>query len=345
METILIVGGAGYIGSHVLLELARLNRYKLIVFDNLVNGHKEALEIISQATGAEIKLIVGDLKNFSEIDSVFKETKITKVIHLAALIEAGVSMEFPLKFFDNNIAGTINLLKAMQSNNVRKIVFSSTASVCGSPKSPIVTELTTANPENWYAYSKYVVENILRSLVLELTNPDQRIDSIILRYFNAAGANPELLIGQDYPRPTHLITLAVQASLGIREKLLIFGNDYPTADGTCIRDYIHVSDLAAAHIKALDFLSADGHSGSEIFNIGRGEGTSNLEVVKMMIDMFGEFKYEFAPRRPGDAINFYADSTKAHKILNWEAKYTLKDIIRDSYNWQKNNLKGYSGKK
>lgn len=342
MQTILLTGGAGYIGSHTLLELAKTKQYKLVVFDNLKNGHKEAVDLVREHTGAEIELIQGELLNPGEIDTVFAEREVFGVIHFAALIEAGVSVVHPTKFYENNVVGTLNLLKAMQAHSVKKLVFSSTAAVYGTPKDTKVTEETELNPESAYGDSKYEVERILNSLVQPDVDPAEKIDSVVLRYFNAAGANPELLIGQDYPKPTHLITVAVQAALGLRDKLTIFGKDYPTPDGTCIRDYIHVEDLARAHVAALDYLQH--FTGREIINVGTGVGSSNLDVIKELEKIHGEFAYEFGPRRPGDPVGYYADNSKARTILSWQPKYGLSEIVQHSYNWQKTYPTGYAGK-
>lgn len=344
MQTLFITGGSGFIGSHTLLELAKLKHYKIVVFDNLRNGHKEAIDIIRQHTGTEIELIVGDLLNYSEIESAIQNhtPDIAAVIHFAALIEAGISVQEPLRFYENNIVGSINLLKAMQKHNVRKIVFSSTAAVYGTPTVEHVTESTSLNPESPYGSSKLMVEEMLRYLATEHVIDAERIDSVILRYFNAAGANPELLIGQDYPRPTHLMTVAIQAALGLRDKLTIFGNDYDTPDGTCIRDYIHVEDLASAHVAALNFVVEN--SGSEVINIGTGKGSSNLELVKLVEKIHGPFAYEFGPRRPGDPTAYYADNTKAKNTLGWSPKYSLEETVQHAYNWAKTYPKGFADK-
>jgi UDP-glucose 4-epimerase len=340
MKKILVTGGAGYIGSHTVYELAKAGDYEITVFDNLNNGHEQAIEMIRRKTGQEIKLIEGELLDEQRINSTLAEEKPDTVIHFAALIEAGVSVVEPLKFYENNVSGTTNLLKAMQANGVQNIVFSSTAAVYGTPDNPEVHENTETKPENPYGHSKLMVENILRSLTAEEIPTQKRINSVILRYFNAAGADPDLLLGQDYPRPTHLITIAVQAALGQRDKLTIFGNDYPTSDGTCIRDYIHVQDLASAHVAALEKLKQ--MQGSEIYNVGTGEGKSNLEVVKMLEELHGEFKWEYGERRPGDPVSFYANNEKIRKELDWQPKYTVKDALAHAYSWQKTFPNGYA---
>lgn len=338
-QKLLLTGGSGYIGSHTLLELAKTGRFELAVFDNFKNGHREAIERVSEATGENIEIYEGDLLDEERISSVLKGADFFGVIHFAALIEAGISMSEPTRFFENNISGTINLVKAMQAASTRKLVFSSTAAVYGTPENPLVTEESKIQPENWYGFSKYASEQLFSALAQEFTRDSERIDSVILRYFNAAGADPDLLLGQDYPRPTHLITVAIEAALGRRDKLTVFGGDYPTRDGSCERDFIHVGDLATAHVAALDFISE--HSGSEVFNIGTGHGTTNLEVIKEIENIHGEFDWEIGPRRPGDAAGYYADTTKARERLNWQPKYDLPEIISHSYAWHKNNPDGY----
>jgi len=339
MKTLLLTGGAGYIGSHTLLALAKTGKYNLVVFDDLQNGNKEAVERIAAKFKININLIQGSLLNKDEIHTVFEQNKIDGVLHFAALIEAGVSMEHPTKFFENNIAGTINLVKAMQSHKVKKLVFSSTAAVYGTPEQTEVTENTPLKPENWYGETKLMMEKFLESLATEYVDESERIDSIRFRYFNAAGSDPEGLIGQNYPKPTHLITVAIEAALGIRDKLTIFGKDYPTKDGTCIRDYIHVSDLADAHVKGIEYLWD--FKGTDVMNLGTGQGTSNLEIVEMIEKIHGEFEYEFGKRRPGDPTAFFAKAEKAKDILNWKPKFCVKDAVKDAYNWKKKNPKGF----
>jgi len=340
MQTILITGGSGYIGSHTLLELARTGQYKLVVFDNLKNGHIEAIEIVRKNTNADIELIPGDLLDKQAIMDVCAQHKPEAVIHFAALIEAGVSMEYPTRFYENNVTGSINLIQAMQVNGIRKLVFSSTAAVYGTPETTLVDETSIRRPENSYAWSKFTVENLLMALATEHTARSEQIDSVILRYFNAAGGNPEQLIGQDYPKPTHLITVAIEAAMGKREKLTIFGDDYPTPDGSCIRDYIHVEDLARAHTAALGYL--EGFQGCDIINVGTGIGSTNLEVVKLLEKIHGQFNWEIGPRRPGDPSGYVANNAKAKAVLGWEAKYTLADTLEHSYKWQKRYPKGYA---
>ncbi len=339
MSKIFITGGSGYIGSHTVLELARTKKHQLVVFDNLKNGHKEALEIISAETGQEVKLIVGDLLNYAEIESALATDKFDLVIHFAALIEAGVSVVHPTKFYDNNVIGSLNLIKAMQKNGVQKIVFSSTAAVYGTPTTEVVDENSPLKPESAYGSSKLLVESMLRTLADPNVDAAEKIDSVILRYFNAAGADPDMLIGQDYPNPTHLITVAIETAFGKREKLTIFGKDYPTPDGTCVRDYIHVSDLATAHEKAVNYLT--GLTGSEVINIGTGKGTSNLEIAKMVEQIHGSLNYEFGAPRLGDPVAYHASNHKAKQLLDWEPMLDVNQAVQHSYNWIKAYPNGY----
>jgi UDP-glucose 4-epimerase len=339
-QKIFLTGGSGYIGSHTLLQLARTDNYELAVFDNFKNGHKKAIQIVSENTGQEIKIFEGDLLNYNNIHSALSDYKPEIIIHFAALIEAGVSMVEPLRFYENNVSGSINLIKAMQENNINKIVFSSTAAVYGTPKSGIANEETPIKYDNYYGETKYFVEQILRSLVNPQANKAKAINSVILRYFNAAGADPDGLIGQDYPKPTHLMTVAIEAAIGLRDKISIFGNDYDTPDGTNIRDYIHVQDLAKAHVKAVDLTNS--LNGSEVFCIGTGKGTSNLEVIKALEEIHGNFSWDFAPKRPGDPASYFSDPSKANRVLDWKAEFGFREALLHAYEWKRNNVSGYN---
>ena len=336
---ILITGGTGFIGSHTLLELAKSTDHNLIVFDDLKNGHIEIIKIIKKATSKEIKLITGNLLNYDEILSTFQDNNIDSVIHFAALIEAGDSMIHPSKYFENNISGSINLVKAMQKNDVRKIVFSSTAAVYGNNSTPPLKENDKPSPENWYGFTKFCVENLLKSLSSKEVDQKEKIDSIILRYFNAAGADPAGLLGEEHNPETHLIPLAIHKALGRREKFTVYGNDYDTPDGTGIRDYVHVTDLAKAHLVALNHLESN--PGFDIFNIGTGRGNSVLEVLKKVKEIHGEFDYDIGEKRPGDASILFADNTKVKDVLNWQPEFNLEDMIRHAYNWYKSHPQGY----
>lgn len=337
---ILLTGGSGYIGSHTLLALAEQKpEFELAVFDNFKNGHREAVERIQTETGKMIQIFEGDLLNYTEINNALSTFKPEAIIHFAALIEAGVSVVHPTRFYENNVSGSLNLFKAMQENGINNIIFSSTAAVYGTPKNPEVTEETELRPESAYGASKLMVENILRDLNRDEVDSSEKINHVILRYFNAAGADPKMRIGQDYPKPTHLMTTAIEYALGLRENLKIFGGDYPTKDGTCIRDYIHVSDLANAHVKALDYLLSGKES--DVFNIGTNEGYSNLEVIDAIKKIHGDFSVEIGDRRPGDPVAFFANNNKAKSVLGWQPRYGLDEIVKHAYEWKKGNPNGF----
>lgn len=319
---ILVTGGAGYIGSHTVLELVNRNE-EVIVLDNLEYGHKEAVP--------NGKLIVGDLKNKNFVEKVFKENDIEAVIHFAAYASVAESMSNPLRYYENNVSGTINLLNAMKNNGVSKIIFSSTAAVYYGDKSVPLNEDDLKLPKNVYGKTKLDVENILES-----TRVAYGINYVVLRYFNASGAHESGLIGEAHKDETHLIPIVLQVALGEREKINIYGDDYKTKDGTCIRDYIHVSDLADAHILALERLRNGGDSG--IYNLGNGEGFSVKEVVDKAIKVTGiDIKSEIVERRAGDGDYLVASSKKAREELGWKPKYTkLEDIIATAWKWHKN---------
>jgi len=325
---ILVTGGAGYIGSHTVAELLKQG-HEIIVFDNLVYGHKEAVAC---------PLVIGDLLHKEEINTVFEKVKFDGVIHFAAYTASGESMEVPAKYFENNLQGGLNLLEAMRHHGVDKIVFSSTAAVYGFVGKLPLVEDGEKKPSSVYGQSKLMFETIL-----EWYNQLFGIGSIRLRYFNAAGASLDGSIGEDHKPETHLIPLIMQTALGLKEKQIIFGNDYKTRDGTNVRDYIHVLDLASAHIKALEYLSSK--KVSDVFNMGTGRGYSNLEVVEMVKKITGvDFPVEIGSRRPGDADALYADSSKIKEILGWEPKYSdLEIIIKTAWNWHKSHPGGFAG--
>ena len=302
---ILVTGGAGYIGSHTVLELLNKNE-DVLVLDNLEYGHKEAV--------LNAKLIVGDLKDKDFVDKVFNDNNIEAVIHFAAYASVAESMKNPLKYYDNNVSGTINLLNAMKNNNVSKIIFSSTAAVYYGDKNTPLNEDDLKLPKNVYGKTKLDVENILES-----TRVAHGINYVVLRYFNASGAHESGLIGEAHKDETHLIPIVLQVALGEREKINIYGENYNTKDGTCIRDYIHVSDLANAHILALERLRTKNESG--IYNLGNGEGFSVKEVVDKARLVTGvDIKSEIVERRPGDGHYLVASSKKAREELGWEPK-------------------------
>lgn len=321
MARILITGGAGYIGSHVVKLLGKKG-HDLLIYDNLSTGHRESV--------LYGKLVVGDLAERTKLDSVMKDFKPDAVMHFAAFIQVGESVHDPLKYYRNNTSNAINLLESMVKNNIHRFIFSSTAAVYGMPEVMPVTEETGFDPINPYGRSKMFVEYILRDL-----NAAIEFNYIALRYFNVAGADPEGDLGQKYKDATHLITRALKTAKGEIKKLQIFGTDYATPDGTCIRDYIHISDLASAHLCALEYLLQGG--ASDVFNLGYGHGYSVREVVESAREVTGvEFPVEETDRREGDPPVIIADSTKIQKKLNWKFEYdNLNYIIKTAWEWEK----------
>ncbi|MFA5531986.1 MAG: UDP-glucose 4-epimerase GalE [Candidatus Shapirobacteria bacterium] len=323
---ILIVGGAGYIGSHINKELNKQG-YKTVIFDSLVKGHKEAVK-----WG---EFFEGDLNNIESIREVFKKYPIEAVLHFAAFIEVGESVKDPQKYYQNNVRNTLNLFQVMLENDVKKIIFSSTAATFGDPKYTPIDEKHPQSPINPYGMAKLMVEKILSDY-----DTAYGFKYIALRYFNACGADLETEIGENHNPESHLIPLILDAAAGKREDIKIFGTDYPTTDGTCVRDYVHVNDLAQAHILALKKLMDGGESDN--FNLGNGSGFSVKEVINVAKKITGvDFKVTEAERRAGDPPTLVADSTKAKKILGWQPKYAdLETIIDSAWKWyQKLNTK------
>lgn len=324
---ILVTGGAGYIGSHTVLEL--LNRKEdVVVLDNLEKGHESAV------TGG--KFVKADLRDRESLKKVLKENDIEAVIHFAAYIEAGESVVNPLKYYGNNMVLSVNLLTEMKECGVGKIIFSSTAATYGEPVNIPISEDDPTLPINPYGETKLAVEKMLK-----WCDRAYGIKYIALRYFNAAGAHESGSIGEGHDPETHLIPIVLQAALGRREQVSIFGDDYDTPDGTCVRDYIHVTDLAKAHVLALDKLRNG--SGSNIYNLGNGKGFSVKDVVNTAREVTGaDIKASIMPRRPGDPAVLVASSRKAMDELGWKPEYTeLKDIIGTAWNWHKNHPNGY----
>ena len=324
---ILVCGGAGYIGSHMVAELLEKGE-EVVILDNLQKGHRNAL------LGG--KFYQGDLRDDKILDLVFNENKIEAVIDFAADSLVGESVVEPLKYFENNIGSTVNLLKAMRDHKVKHIVFSSTAATYGEPESIPILEGDKTEPTNPYGESKLAVEKILK-----WCDKAYGITYTALRYFNAAGAHVSGKIGEDHSPESHLIPLILQVAQGKREKIMIFGEDYPTEDGTCVRDYIHVTDLANAHLLALKRLKNGGQS--TICNLGNGTGFSVKEVIEVARKVTGcEIKAEIAPRRAGDPAVLIASSDKAKVELGWKPKYnSLETIIQTAWQWHKNNHNGY----
>jgi UDP-glucose-4-epimerase GalE len=326
-KKILVTGGAGYIGSHTVRELQRQD-YDVVVFDNLVHGHAQAVE--------NAPLIVGDLLNPDEINAVFQQhPDIAGVIHFAAYVEVGESMENPGKYFRNNIQGSVNLLDAMAAAGVKALVFSSTCAVYGTPEHVPVTEEESYKPESVYGASKLMAEQ-----VMGWYDKTKGIKFTPLRYFNASGASFDARIGDAYKPASRLIPRLMEYLLGQRDDFKVFGDDYPTPDGTAIRDYIHVDDLATAHIAALNYLWNGGESMA--FNLGTGTGSSVMEIINMIKEVTGrDFQVEIGPRRPGDAVRIWADNTRARQVLGWEPKYGLREIVETDWQWHSSHPRGF----
>ncbi len=324
---ILVTGGAGYIGSHTVEALQKKN-FEVLVFDNLVYGHKEAISC---------PLVIGDLLEKKEVEDVFKKNRIDGVIHFAAYALAGESMTNPAKYFENNLQAGLNLLEMMVKYGVKQIVFSSTCAIYGYPEKLPVSEEEEKKPVSVYGESKLMFEKILNwyDRIFGIKN-------VCLRYFNACGASLEGKIGEDHEPETHIIPLAMKVALGQREKFTLFGEDYRTKDGTCVRDYIHVLDLASAHIKALEYLF--NNERSDYFNLGTGLGYSNREILEKIKKISGvNFKVEIGARRPGDPDAIYADNRKIKKILGWEPQFSdLETIIKSAWNWHRSNPQGFN---
>jgi len=320
--TILVTGGAGYIGSHAVLAL-QAKGYDVVILDNLVYGHRDIAE-----NNLKAELIVGDTNDRALLDQIFTTREITAVMHFAAYAYVGESVTNPAKYYHNNVVGSLTLLEAMQKAGIDKFVFSSTCATYGVPETVPIPETHPQNPINPYGASKLMVERILRDF-----NTAYHLKSVIFRYFNAAGADPQSRTGEDHNPETHLIPLILLAALGQRDAIKIFGTDYPTRDGTCIRDYIHVTDLAQAHVLGLEYLLAGG--ASEIFNLGNGNGFTVREMIATAQAMTKkDFTVEEAARRPGDPAMLVGSSEKARQILKWQPQYSdLQQIIGDAWQW------------
>lgn len=337
MAKILVTGGAGYIGSHTCVELLNAG-HEVVVLDNLCNSAAESLNRVQQLTQKSLTFIQGDIRDAQLLDQVFQQHSIEAVIHFAGLKAVGESQQIPLAYFDNNIAGSISLVQAMQRAQVFKLVFSSSATVYGENNpSPLNEEMPTGMPTNNYGYTKLIVEQLLEKLSVA----DERWSIALLRYFNPVGAHKSGQIGED-PQgiPNNLMPYVTQVAVGRREKLSIFGHDYDTVDGTGVRDYIHVVDLANAHLCALNNrLTAQG---CRAWNIGTGNGISVLQVKDTFEQVNGvAIPFELAPRREGDVATCFANNSRAVQELDWAAQYGLEDMLADSWNWQKQNPNGY----
>lgn len=337
--SILVTGGAGYIGSHTCLELLNAG-YEVVVIDNLCNSCEESMKRVEELTGKTLKFYEADLLDQPAVEKVFDQENIEAVIHFAGLKAVGESVYKPLEYYHNNITGTLILCDVMRKHNVKKIVFSSSATVYGDPAFvPITEECPKGDITNPYGRTKGMLEQILT----DLNTADADWDVMLLRYFNPIGAHESGRIGEN-PKgiPNNLLPYITQVAVGKLECLGVFGNDYPTPDGTCVRDYIHVVDLALGHVKAVEKL-LPAHSGVSIYNLGTGVGYSVLDVINAFEEANNlKINYTFKPRRAGDIPACYADSTKAKNELGWVAQRGIKDMCQDSWRWQKNNPEGYT---
>jgi len=333
--SILVTGGAGYIGSHTCVELLRAG-HDVVVFDNFSNSHPEALNRVEQITGRKPILVQGDIRDQAAIEFALRQYQCQAVIHFAGLKAVGESVEKPLLYYDNNVVGTHRLLAAMQNCGVSTLVFSSSATVYGEPQRLPLTEDHPLSATNPYGRSKLVIEYMLRDVYH--AHPDWRI--AILRYFNPVGAHESGLIGEDpQGTPNNLMPYVAQVAVGRREYLNVWGNDYPTSDGTGVRDYIHVVDLALGHLKALEALD---RPQCIAVNLGTGVGYSVLDVVKAFEAASGQsVQYRIGPRRPGDVAACYADPCLAMQLLGWRAERDLAAMCQDHWRWQKHNPQGY----
>lgn len=334
---VLLAGGAGYIGSHTCVELINAG-HDVVIADNFSNSCPEAVARVEEITGRKIPLYEADVCDKTAVDKIFSENKIDAVIHFAGLKAVGESCEKPVEYYRNNIDSTLTLLETMKKYGVNNFIFSSSATVYGTPKTvPLVETMPTGSPTNPYGWTKLMMEQILTDTAN--ANPDMSI--VILRYFNPIGAHESGRIGED-PNgiPNNLMPYITQVAAGRLKCLGVFGNDYPTHDGTGVRDYIHVVDLAKGHLKAIDY-SAE-HKGTEIFNLGTGTGYSVLDIVNAFSKVNNiEIPYVIKPRRAGDIAECYADASKAAEVLGWTAEKTLEDMCKDSWNWQSHNVNGY----
>lgn len=338
MAKVLITGGAGYIGSHTALELLNTG-YEVVVYDNLSNSSEESLKRVEELTGKTVKFYEGDVLDAAKLTEMFEAEGIDAVIHCAALKAVGESVRKPLEYYRNNINGTLTLMDVMRNVGVKNIVFSSSATVYGSPEvMPITEDCPKGQCTNPYGWTKSMMEQIMT----DLQKADPEWNVILLRYFNPVGAHKSGRIGED-PKgiPNNLMPYITQVAVGKLEKLGVFGDDYDTPDGTGVRDYIHVVDLAVGHVKAIDYILTN--PGLDIINLGTGVGYSVLDMVKAFSKACGkDLPYEIKPRREGDIAMCYADPAKAFKVLGWKAERGLDEMCEDSWRWQSQNPDGYN---
>ena len=337
MKTILVTGGAGYIGSHTLIELIN-NNFEVVVIDNLANSSRESLRRVEQITGHEIPFVEADVRDQSVLDDIFTTYSIDSVIHFAGLKAVGESVAKPLEYYDNNLVSTLALLEAMREHSVKQLVFSSSATVYGNPSELPLRETSTVGVglTNPYGKTKYMIEQIIQ----DYCAADPAFEATILRYFNPIGAHQSGQIGED-PNgiPNNLLPYVAQVAVGKLQSVGVFGNDYDTPDGTGVRDYIHVVDLARGHVAALQHMK----DGANVYNLGTGSGTSVLEIIKAFSKACGrDLPYEIKPRRTGDIAACYADCSKAERELGWRAELSIEQACADSWRWQSQNPNGFS---
>lgn len=335
--TILVTGGAGFIASHTNVEL--LNEgYDVVAMDNLCNSSREAIKRVEQLTGKKIKFYEADMRDLNSLNTIFKENRIDVVIHFAGLKAVGESCEKPYEYYDNNITGTLNIIRMMRQYNVKKIVFSSSATVYGEPETvPITEDAKVGGVTNPYGRTKLMLEEILS----DIYKADTSFDIALLRYFNPIGAHESGMIGEA-PNgiPNNLLPYVAKVAAGVLPKVNVFGDDYETPDGTGVRDYIHVVDLAKGHVCAVKKLME--HPGLVIYNLGTGTGYSVLDIIKNFEKACGKnIPYEIVPRRPGDVPICYSDPSKAQRELGWKAQYDIGKMCEDAWRWQSNNPNGY----
>ena len=339
MKTILVTGGAGYIGSHTVVELLAAN-YNLVIIDNLCNSSQVALERVEEISGRSFHFYQADIRDIYSLNQIFSDHSIDAVVHFAGLKAVGESTQIPLDYYDNNVTGTLTLLRAMEIAGVRKVVFSSSATVYGDPASVPINEDFPTSATNPYGRSKLMIEELLK----DLSASDPSWGIVLLRYFNPVGAHSSGQIGED-PQgiPNNLVPYVSQVAVGKLQELSVFGDDYPTQDGTGVRDYIHVVDLAKGHLKALDRINAV--SGVLTYNLGTGHGYSVLDIIAAFEKASEKsVPYKIVPRRPGDIAECWADPGLAKQELKWQAEFGLDVMMRDTWNWQMKNPQGYEPK-
>lgn len=338
---VLVTGGAGFIGSHTVVELLQ-DGYQVVVMDNLYNASKKVLDriatIVGEASAARLTFYEADVCNRAALEDIFAAHTIDRVIHFAGYKAVGESVQKPIEYYTNNLESTLVLVDVMRAHNCKDIIFSSSATVYGNPDSLPLTEKSPKKPAtNPYGWTKWMIEQILSDL--HVADPTWNV--VLLRYFNPIGAHPSGLMGED-PKgiPNNLLPYVAQVAVGKRDCVHVFGDDYPTPDGTGVRDYIHVCDLGTGHVAALAWMN--GKTGVEIFNLGTGKGTSVLEIINAFSVACGhELPYVIEPRRAGDVAENYADCTKARELMGWTARYTIDDMCRDGWRWQSQNPQGY----